>query len=255
MRRRFVGAALVLALALPAAADDKKPDASKDVNADALTPGEITGKLVSVPGSDGAFTLEVQYQRLELKDPNALGRAENSENREVQQLVRVQRDIERIQADLARSRNPRDYAHHLRDLENAMARFQTQAAQQGLRPQDNPYKAVADKKDVDFHTADNVKVRTADLPVKFDDKGDIKKYTVAELTELKGKDKDLPGYEAKVDDLKVGQTVKVTLARRKPEKKDDDKDKDKAKDEPKTEVTLIVIEAQPQSTDKPDKKK
>jgi hypothetical protein len=257
MRRRFVGAALVLALvaAVPVrAADEKKKadaaDPKKDVDADKLTPGEFTGKLVSVPGSDGAFTLEVQYERVELKDPNALAR---TENKEVQQSVREEREIARIQSDMARSRNPRDYVRHLQDLQNAMARFQAQAAQQGLRPQDSPFKAVADKKDVDFHAADDVKVRTADLPVKFDEKGDIKKYTAAELKDLKGKDPALPGYEAKAEDLKVGQTVKVTLARRKADKKDDDKEK--AKDEPKMEVTLIVIEAEAQTADKPGKKK
>ena len=49
------------------------------------------------------------------------------------------------------------------------------------------------------------------LPKVFDDEGKVKKYTEAELKELRGKKTNLPGYEGKVDDLKVGQTVKVTV--------------------------------------------
>ena len=85
------------------------------------------------------------------------------------------------------------------------------------------------------------------LPQAFDDKGDIKKYTPAELKELKGKDANLAGYESTAENLKTGQVVQVILKRHqapKPPpadapKKDADKDKDKdtekeaAKDKPK----------------------
>jgi hypothetical protein len=252
MRRRFVGAALAsaLALALPAAAaDDKKADPKKDVSADQLAPGEFTGKLTSVPGADGAFTVEVQYEHIELKDPNKVVR---TENKEVQQALREQQDIAKLQSELANSRNPREYAHRLQNLQNAVNRFQAQAIQQGLKPQDNPFKTVADKKDIDFHAADGVKVRTENLPTKFDEKGDPKKYTSDELKELKGKDKDLPGYQAALTDLKAGQVVTVTLA---PHKAKKDDDKDKAKDAPKMDVTLIVIEKDAPADDKAGKKK
>ena len=67
----------------------------------------------------------------------------------------------------------------------------------------------------------------------FDDEGKVKKYTPAEVTELRGKKLGLPGYEAKLDDLKVGQTVKVTLTRVFPPKKDDTKKEDAKTDDAK----------------------
>ncbi len=61
------------------------------------------------------------------------------------------------------------------------------------------YTIKKDYKDIDFHTSDDVKVRMMNPPTKFDDKGNPKEYTKAELKELKGKDADLPGYETTLD--------------------------------------------------------
>ena len=77
-------------------------------------------------------------------------------------------------------------------------------------------------------------------------------YTKAELKELKGKDADLPGYEATPDALKAGQMLKVTLARPKAEKKDADKQDADAKKG--NEVTLIVIVADEDGGDMKRKK-
>ena len=81
----------------------------------------------------------------------------------------------------------------------------------------------------------------------FDDDGKVKKYSDAELKDLKGKKTTLPGYEGKLEDLKIGQTVKVSLiyvapkpkpkdppAADKTDPKPDDAKKDDAKpDDPK----------------------
>jgi hypothetical protein len=59
------------------------------------------------------------------------------------------------------------------------------------------------------------KVRTQVLPPKFNDKGKPAKYTKAELQALKGDtkaEKRLPGYTAEYSDLKVGDTVQVTIS-------------------------------------------
>ena len=60
---------------------------------------------------------------------------------------------------------------------------------------------------------------------------------------MKGKDKDLPGYESTLDSLKVGDTIKVTLSTPKPVKKDDKDSDAKADPDAKTPntVTMIVI--------------
>jgi hypothetical protein len=67
---------------------------------------------------------------------------------------------------------------------------------------------------VDLQFADDVKVRLAQPPKKYDDKGHILKYTPAELKALKGPG-NLPGYAASPEDLRSGQTVAVTLGKRK----------------------------------------
>ena len=82
--------------------------------------------------------------------------------------------------------------------------------------------------------------------MQFDDKGNPKQYTKDELKALKGKDSDLPGYESTLDTLKIGDTVKVTLAAPKTDKKDADKDADPKTDaKPSNAVTRIVIISEP----------
>jgi hypothetical protein len=69
---------------------------------------------------------------------------------------------------------------------------------------------------------DDVTVRQYRLPPK--DPSDPKaKYTAEELKELKGDDPKLIGYTAKYEDLRIGQTVRVTLARKRVDPKDPEK--------------------------------
>jgi len=224
-------------LALPATAADKNNngDAKKGADGGAMAPGDYTGKLVSVPGSDGSFTVNVETDHFK---PNA---------KEAEQANRDQQQIIRLQTDLANARNPREYNQRLQQLANELQKIQVQA----LKPNG---KVVKERKEVDFQTADGVKVRTKDPPAKFDDKGNPVEFTKAELKELKGKDADLPGYEAAPDSLKTGDTVKVTLARPKPAKKDADKSDD-ADMKKANEVTVIVILAEDDGNDNGGKKK
>ena len=70
------------------------------------------------------------------------------------------------------------------------------------------------KQDVKVMTIDDVKIRTKNPPVAYDDKGNKKKYTAKEL---KG-DSKLPGYTAEFNDLKQNQVVEVSLVRKKSDK-------------------------------------
>jgi hypothetical protein len=118
------------------------------------------------------------------------------------------------------------------------------------------YRPQIIRKDFDFQAADEMKVRAAQPPLDYDEKGKPKKYTAKELKEMKGPDPNLPGYMADFDSLKAGQIVKVYFippkkdegkawaAKDKPKKKDKDGDKDIA-DEVKAEARMIVIMAEP----------
>jgi hypothetical protein len=268
--RRHLGFGLLTAflLALPVSAADEKKKGDNvlpTIDSDKLTAGDYTGKLLTVPGTDGSFTLEIQVPKLVLKNPNQAPSGNKYAN-----VIREQQRITQLQNQLAHSRNTQQYLQRYNQLQNAIAQLERSIAQAGLQ---NPYKVTYDKKDVTFHAAEDYKVRRLELPQVFDDKGEPKKYTEAEKKELKGKDKNLPGYEAKPDDLSTGQIVKVTLAKnkKKPEAKDKEKpeakDKEKADkadkedkadkkdDDPKMVVTLILILSDPETKDTPKREK
>jgi len=108
-------------------------------------------------------------------------------------------------------------------------------------------------KDMELHAVDDLKVRSSNPPLEFDEKGRPRRYTYRELKELKGPDTKLPGYQADFESLKPGQDVRITLAKRKPvakvqrPKAADDADLDKTAPKPsdKQEVMMIVILREP----------
>ena len=274
MVRRCVGAALLLAFAtawaLPVGGADKKDDKNPAdvVDADKLPPGQFTGKLKTVPGSDGALVVTVEYQHLELKNPNQLPR---NPNKQMQNLLRDQQHIAQLQQQVANASTARQQTKAMQQLQQAMNQAQNHLALAQLTPQQSPFNVKTDHKDITFHAAEEVKVRFNSPPTAFDDKGNPKKYTADELKELKGTGDDakLVGYAGTVEKLTVGMPVRVTTILNKPKKEekkpeekkaDDDKkaedkdlDKDKVKDKekdapadkkdpgPKTIVSLILV--------------
>jgi hypothetical protein len=232
--------ALVAAFPLGAADDkkDKKDDAKNTpIDSDKLAAGDYSGKLLTLPDSDGAFTLQIDKKRYEPKNPEQLNNKEaNLQN----QIQRAQQKIAQLQAQIANARTAREAAQHAAQLQQETAHLQQLMSQSQLKPSD--LKEVVDSQVYDMKLTDGADIRYMNLPTMFDDDGKPKKYTEAEKQELKGKKRTLPGYEGKIDDLKVGQTVKVTLARVYPKKdttdpkKDDTKPDDAKKDDPKKDA-------------------
>jgi hypothetical protein len=68
--------------------------------------------------------------------------------------------------------------------------------------------------DWEWQRTEELIVRTYGLPVQFDAKGRPRAYTRKEKEELRGPDKTLPGYASDIDTLKVGQTVRVYLTKK-----------------------------------------
>jgi hypothetical protein len=83
--------------------------------------------------------------------------------------------------------------------------------------------------------AEDAIIRFKKAPKQYDDKGKAITPTEAQLKELKG-DPKLPGYKADYDDLKLGQTVEVRVARPK-------KTKNSTEGEKAQWVTLTTITA------------
>jgi hypothetical protein len=83
-----------------------------------------------------------------------------------------------------------------------------------------------------FHlqAGDEVLVRTAEAPPKFDDKGNLQQYTPEELKQLRGDRPELPGFPADWDNVKQGQVVLVYMTRRPPAPQEGEKPDAKEKE-------------------------
>src|SRR5262245_28369591 len=107
-RARLFGATLVaLILALPALAQNKNTGGVVDAD-DALRPGTVSGKIQKYSGN--SLVLRTESVRYELK-PGVTGNS----NREVQNIIRQQSELNRAQARVQNARNPRDAARAMQD--------------------------------------------------------------------------------------------------------------------------------------------
>lgn len=238
MRRGEWPTALLLALCwvCPSDAAPPNPKAAQPAAAgDQLPPGQFAGVLVSAPNAERMFTLKITYPEIRLKQGARLPAGGNIRP-QVQNMAREVQQMHRLQQQMARNMHQHHAIHNMMQMQQAymqmqmnqqrlaaqetqlMARIEQQevrAELQLLRRQiqaiRNMYQVVQVSRNFDFQAAESVKVRLKDPPERFDDKGKAKKYSRQELSDLKGKDKNLPGYESTVDSLKPGQTVLVVL--------------------------------------------
>jgi hypothetical protein len=109
-------------------------------------------------------------------------------------------NIANAQMNMARATNPQDLINAQQQLIQAQARLVT-------------YQTV--QKEYELEATEDIKVRLANPPPQFDEKGRIKKYTQAELKELKGPDPKLRGYKGEFSDLRQEQIVEVHLMHKK----------------------------------------
>jgi hypothetical protein len=294
MRLRLVlvpllGLLIALTFALPLTADDnnkknKTDPALNPLDSDKLPAADYTGTLLTLPSSDNTFTVQIDFKYLVPKNPGALSAKESKLQAEINSY---QQKILTTQANLAGATTAKNITKYQNQLNTETAHLQTLLAQSQIKPSD--LKEVTDTKVYEMKLKTEADIRYMNLPTVFDDDGKVKKYTDAELKELKGKKTSLPGYEGKLEDLKVNQTIRVTLvyvapkpkpkdsstttdktdaktddtkkADPKPDdaKKDDTKkdDADKTPPEKKMQVKMIVIVQDPpdDSTDPKKKKK
>jgi hypothetical protein len=217
----------VLLLAGPLAADDKKADKDKDLEKPAeklIKVGTVTGKVMAVYEDKRKVRLEISYQVMKI-NPGAVNSMQQA------RLAMVQ-------------------------ATNIIARIQAQ--QQMAQAQRTLYTTETKKKEMEFQAIDDVVVRTAKPRDTFDDKGKIKKFTKAELKELKGPDRKVPGYKAEFGDLTADQILQLTIVRKKSDpapkpkpkpkgkKKDDDAlDAELLDDAPQVSLILIVADPPP----------
>lgn len=239
----------------------KPAQAASKVDADLLPPGHFIGTIASAPNSDRMFTLKITYPEVRLKPgarmPNLSHAHSQYQNNQYRQMMNLQRQEARIEHHRVHNmmQMQQMYMQMQMAQQRTLARLQQQQQQQELRlvqqeirAIQNMYQVVPVTREVDFQGDANVKVRTKVLPDQFDEKGNIKKYTPGELSALKGKDRNLIGYESSVEALQPGQIVLVSLHSHKKSHSAAVSKKDKADDkeadssiEHKMQVTMIVI--------------
>jgi hypothetical protein len=229
MRRILQGAALLATavFVLPLLAQDKQPEKKDpEPKKESLykSAGQpITGKLVHYDESKKQIKLKV-------------------ENKVIDQNVANQ--IQQIQVNLARAQGDLQRATNVNARNDAARRVQqhTNEINQHL-----PKLYKIEWKDAEVAALDDVKIRLTNPPVKFNEKGDIVKPTKQELEEMKGPDKNLPGYTGEASDLKTDRMVTVTLvvlkeipAEIKKKKPDELTPDEKAMLQPKASVILVI---------------
>lgn len=183
---------------------------------------ELVAKVGSTTG--GSMTITLEFPHME---PNPNFKPQNFQGGANNNYYRQLLDLQRQQEIIARTADPFRRQQRMAELARDIQRIQFQQAQQAAKAvakatkqvnnNNGPFKVVVDKKDMDLDFDEKVVVRWQQLPSVYDDKGNIKVYTKGELAELRGKDANVPGYAAKVEDLAPNQLVKLFLI---PPKKD-----------------------------------
>jgi hypothetical protein len=226
--RRWAGIALLIACTLSLSADQQKDtqdpvkEPAKKAPEKLTSLGEYTGLLINLE-DDQHLTVKVTLRFLE-PNPSA---------------VQQQQNLMRRQVEIMQNRNPVERQRQLAQLAVEVAQNQR-----------NLYTSKEVQQDVRCQAVENIKVRTLQPPLAFDDRGNPRKYSAKELKELKGSG-NLPGYASSYSNLRTGQTVTVHLAGKKeagtPKKgKDPDKELERKLLETDTSyVTMIVIVSEP----------
>src|SRR5262245_44406474 len=165
---------------------------------------DVTGKLAAAGSTDQTVTLRLDFQQAH---PNPDFNPTAANMAVYNQIRRVLAD----QASVARIQNPIRRQQLMQQLANDLQRLQSQLTGVGKGATNLPYKMTTESKDFELPVDEKVVVRRQNLPYAYDDKGNAIQYSKEEIEKLRGKDRSKPGYEAKLEDLSPGQTVKLFL--------------------------------------------
>src|SRR5262249_43642769 len=242
---------------------------------------DAVGKLANVDQGSGAksFTLDIQYfypapgnynGNLYQRNPGGgyrllNGAAANYQSQLNNLLAKQQQYLQNPK------KNQQKLLQIAGQIQNLQARLLMQQMQQLMtmnrlfnQGAGGNVKMASAFKEFTMETIDNFLVRRLNPPFEYDDKGNIKQFTKEELEKMKGKDKNLVGYEAKPEDLQAGQVVRVYLAKpkAKPKDKDEPKEEDKDKkpedlpaDPPEVRMMGILADAAANAPDNPQPKR
>lgn len=197
MGRTLVGFGLVAVVCAAPVQAQNITEASQAEYAYLQKSPEALGKLGTWNASSKQFTLLVEYQT---GAPRATGPAAD-----IQRLVQ---QIWREQQLLAVAPSPRvafDRMANIQRMQIQLARAQGQLQKGTPKGPQGPFK------EFEMVAVDKAEVRMGFLPVRYDDKGNLKEYSKEELAKLRSGSK--PGIPASFEDVAPGQLVKVVFAK------------------------------------------
>jgi hypothetical protein len=210
-------AALLLGSGFKARADDAvKAKDPKDAKEKLISSGLLLGRVTAVDADARMLTIQVPLRYLVANDD----------------AVAQQVDLRQQLVDALQIEDAEERAQRVQEVQAAL-----------LANEANLVRVEETTLEVPIRAADDLKVRLAKLPPAFDDKGNPRKYTPQELKDLKGPGA-VAGYTAAFSDLKEGQIVRVSVARKKMTGKEI-RDAVLAGQEIPLLATVVVIVAQP----------
>ena len=222
----LAGLFLTLAVVFPSDLWAQKKDKKDDKNTSATpkeyqqlqTVKELVGEVAGIDPNSRVLTLRLNMPQWEA-NPGFKGGAAGGGN-PLQKLMQSQ-------AQAMRNPNPVQRAYKLQQINAQIQRAQLKLLMgQGGGTQNGPYRLAKNGKDFELVVEDKADVRKMFIGVEYDDKGNIKEYSKAELAKLRGSDTSKPGYAAKLADVQAGTQVRLSLTPPKNlAKKDDTKDK------------------------------
>jgi hypothetical protein len=208
---RVFGILVVLALLVPSWAQDAKDKPAKDkkeaVKDKKKSDPKVKAKEDSEPEEKVSYAGTAigklkQMDANSQKDFTLTVYGKEPDPGQQQNLFNQQQSLARLQFQLQTTRD-----------RNTFISLQMQIAQTLSQIAQTKSKLFRTKEfDYELRAADNVKVRSNNPPVEYDDKGNLKRWTSKELKALKGHSK-LPGYPAEYDALRPGQGIQVYLAK------------------------------------------
>lgn len=200
---RLFGFSLVIlaACSLPIiGADEKKPkgdgDSNDRINFSLVQPGLVQGRVKSAPNGK-SIVIEIPFQHVERKnndkddkdDKDNKNKKKNKPNNN-----KANKNPQAAQAQRIREQIQKANQQQLENLRN--------------------FNVVLDWRELEIPLDESTKFRAKEPGSGFDEKGNIKKYSAEELKQLKGSNPNLPGYEAKPEEIQAGHIVTINLARK-----------------------------------------
>jgi hypothetical protein len=212
---------------------------------------EISCKLADLSLDSKTMTFTIEWSHVE-PNPNAKGNVN-------QKTAQLQQQLMRDYNTAMSSKNPIHQQQALMRFQQRLQQLQTS----GNAALQNMFMVVKSSKDFNVTIKDNIKVARVQLENKYNDEGELIKYTAEELKKMKST--DITGaYKAVPEDLKIGQTVTLYLSPppKKQEKKSDSSSadssdtKDKATDNgipsDRPQVRMVLIQEEPAPAPEPD---